>query len=225
MGIWDYISSATDSIKRNAPDPTSVKRLSWSSYDSIKRSAPDPSSVQGFYWSTYDNSCAAVTRIHDAVRVNAVEKLNPYLPDAETRSKIAINLAKQTAIFAVREGARSFPGGSRVYDIVSQSIPASGSIHGEKKSKENKDLQELKDRVGRTENERDKVKQELNDCRRLLEQLEMHKLIMELKTNKMPDLNKKPEDVTKIFMTTEFSGNQYLADLIAPGVTPTKDPK
>ncbi|KAK1584675.1 hypothetical protein Q3G72_035130 [Acer saccharum] len=99
MGIWDYTSSTTDSIKQNAPDLTSVK---------------------GFCWSSYDNSRAAVTIIHNAVRVNTVDKLYPCLPDVETRWDIATNMAKKIATVAVREGAKWVPGGSTVYDIVLQ---------------------------------------------------------------------------------------------------------
>ncbi|TXG67124.1 hypothetical protein EZV62_008399 [Acer yangbiense] len=98
MGIWYCISSTTDSIKRNAPDLTSVK---------------------GFCRRSYDNSRAAVAIIHNAVRVKTVDKLYPHLPDVETRSEIATNLAKKTATVAVREGAKLVPGGSTVYDIVS----------------------------------------------------------------------------------------------------------
>ncbi|TXG67126.1 hypothetical protein EZV62_008401 [Acer yangbiense] len=162
MGIWDYISSTTDSINRNAPDLTSVKGLC-------------PSTCP----SSYNNRRAAVTIIHDAVR----------------------------------------EGGSTVYDIVSQ------LILGEKKPKEYKDIKELKDKVRQMEHE-------LNDYKRLLEQHEMRRLIMELKTNKTLGLNRKPEDVIRFFTKPEdayrflftkpkVASKQYLNDLIiARGVKP-----
>ncbi|TXG67127.1 hypothetical protein EZV62_008402 [Acer yangbiense] len=138
MGIWDYTSSTTDSIKRNAPDLTSVK---------------------GFCWSSYDKSRAAVTIIHNAVRVNTVDKLYPYLPDVETRSDIATNLAKKTATVAVREGVKLVSiqsngllivGGSIVYNVVSQSHSRSS----DKISKEHtEELKELKDKVKKLEKE------------------------------------------------------------------------
>ncbi|KAK0600903.1 hypothetical protein LWI29_019431 [Acer saccharum] len=236
MGICDNISSTTDSIKRNAPDPTSVKGLYWSSYDSIKRNAPDLTSVKGFYWSSYDYSRAAVTIIHNAVRVNTVNKLYPYWPDVETRWDIATNMAKKTATVAVREGAKLVPGGSTVYDIVLQSIP---------KEKKATDLKEFKDKVrqmeteqdrmkheqDRMKHEQDRMKHELNDHKRLLEQHEMRRLIMELTTNKILGLNRKPEDVYRFFTKPEdayrflftkpvLTGKQYSDDVIATGVKP-----
>ncbi|KAK3199170.1 hypothetical protein Dsin_022585 [Dipteronia sinensis] len=114
--------------------------------------------------------------------------------------------------------------GSTVYDIVSWSIPG--------EAKEYKDLKELKDKVRKMEIEQDRMKNELNDCKRLLEQHEVHKLNMELKTNKTLGLNRKPpEDVIKLFTKPEddyrflftkpeVTGKQYLDDLIALGVKP-----
>ncbi|KAK0602184.1 hypothetical protein LWI29_031146 [Acer saccharum] len=50
------------------------------------------------------------------------------------------------------------------------------------------------------ETEQDRMKHELNDHKRLLEQHEVRRQIMELKTNKTLDLNRKPEDVNGFFM-------------------------
>ncbi|KAJ0046072.1 hypothetical protein Pint_04437 [Pistacia integerrima] len=90
MGILDYISSTCDPIKRNAPNLSSVKHL---------------------YWSSYDYSRAAVAKIHNVFTDNAaIEKLNQHLPDEDTRSKIAENLAKNFAAAAVQEGLKFVPG-------------------------------------------------------------------------------------------------------------------
>ncbi|KAL5737925.1 hypothetical protein ACOSP7_030686 [Xanthoceras sorbifolium] len=145
MGIWDHISSKTDSIKRNAPHLTS--------------------SVKDLCQNSYDHSRVAVNKIHDTVKVNAVEKLLPHLPDEETRSKIAADLAKNSARFAFREGLKFLPGGSMVYNIVSQSH----SISGNKISKEHsEELKDLKDKVRRLE-------EEVSDCKKSVEQTELPK--------------------------------------------------
>ncbi|KAK3199191.1 hypothetical protein Dsin_022606 [Dipteronia sinensis] len=200
-----------------------VKKLEKELSDSKK--SVEKLKDKGIYLSSYDYSCAAVTIIHDAVKVNTVDKLYPYLPDVETRSEIATNLAKKTATVAVREGAKLVPGGSTVYDIVSRSIP------WEKKAKEYKDLKDFKDKVSKMQSEQDRMKNELNDCKRLLKQHEVHRLIMELKTNKTLGLSRKPEDVIRLFTKPEdayrflftkpeVTGKQYLDDLRAPGVKP-----
>ncbi|KAJ4705145.1 Ribosome-recycling factor like [Melia azedarach] len=121
MGIWDYVSSSTDSINRNAPNLSTIKGLCWNSYD---------------------YSRAAVSELHNAVAVNGnvvVEKLNRHLPDGETRSQIATNLVKNSAYFAAVEGVKFIPGGSTFVDIVSRSLP------NDKKPKD-RGLQELKDK-------------------------------------------------------------------------------
>ncbi|KAL5840069.1 hypothetical protein ACOSQ4_012677 [Xanthoceras sorbifolium] len=145
MGIWDHISSKTDSIKRNAPHLTS--------------------SVKDLCQNSYDHSRVAVNKIHDTVKVNAVEKLLPHLPDEETRSKIAADLAKNSARFAFREGLKFLPGGSMVYNIVSQSH----SVSGNKISKEHsEELKDLKDKVRRLE-------EEASDCKKSVERTELPK--------------------------------------------------
>ncbi|KAJ0103072.1 hypothetical protein Patl1_04551 [Pistacia atlantica] len=128
MGILDYISSTCDSIKRNAPNPSSVKHL---------------------YWSSYDYSRAAVTKIHNVFPSKAViEKLNQHLPDEDTRYKIAENLAKNSAAAAVQEGLKFVPGGPILYDIVNRSLR-----YYKKSNDDTKILQELEDKLGRMDKE------------------------------------------------------------------------
>ncbi|KAH7569245.1 hypothetical protein JRO89_XS06G0130100 [Xanthoceras sorbifolium] len=122
MGIWDHISSKTDSIKRNAPHLTS--------------------SVKDLCQNSYDHSRVAVNKIHDTV-------------------KIAADLAKNSARFAFRV----LPGGSMVYNIVSQSH----SVSGNKISKEHsEELKDLKDKVRRLE-------EEASDCKKSVERTELPK--------------------------------------------------
>ncbi|CAN6694439.1 unnamed protein product [Malus baccata var. baccata] len=92
MGISDYISGTTDSLKRNAPGLTAVKNLCSTAY--------------GY-------GSGAVTQIDNAVRGN----LNHYLGDAEGRAKIvrfSSSIAKHTAL----ESLKTVPG----YKIVKRSI-------------------------------------------------------------------------------------------------------
>ncbi|XP_031266651.1 uncharacterized protein LOC116125058 [Pistacia vera] len=127
MGILDCISSTYDSIKRNAPNQSSVKHL---------------------YWSSYDYCRAAVAKIHNIFTDNAaIEKLNQHLPDEDTRSKIAAA--------AVQEGLKFVPGGPIVYKIVNRSLGDDKKSKEHKKDVQElkKDVQELKDKVGRMEKE------------------------------------------------------------------------
>ncbi|KAK2639206.1 hypothetical protein Ddye_027004 [Dipteronia dyeriana] len=125
--------------------------------DSIKRNAPD-------------RSRAAVLKIHD--------KLQPHLPDEETRFKIAADLLINSARFAFFEGVKIVPGGSIVYNIVSQS--QSHSVSGKKISKEHtEELKELKDKVK-------KLEKELSDSKKSVEKLKdkVKKLEKELRDSK-----------------------------------------
>ncbi|VFQ58595.1 unnamed protein product [Cuscuta campestris] len=92
MGIWGFISSTADSVKRNTPGP--VKRA-----------------CTAFY--TY--SSLAVGKIGYACGlVVDVRRLNPaqYIPDSETRAKIAVfatRFAKNAAVYTVNEIAKNNP--------------------------------------------------------------------------------------------------------------------
>uniref|UniRef100_A0A7N2N8V3 Uncharacterized protein n=1 Tax=Quercus lobata TaxID=97700 RepID=A0A7N2N8V3_QUELO len=63
MGIWDYISSTSNSAIQNAPDLTAVK---------------------GWCSSSYGYSRAAVAKVDDAVRTKVIQSMQ----DEEARSKI-----------------------------------------------------------------------------------------------------------------------------------------
>ncbi|KAK9269173.1 hypothetical protein L1049_000942 [Liquidambar formosana] len=115
MGVWDYIYSTTDTLKRNAPDLTAVKDACWSSFD-------------------YSRS--AVTMIDDVVRVNGIQKLNQCVRDDEVRSKIglvAINVAKHAAVYAWRDGLKCIPGGGFIHYVVSESFRDYSKSDDEKK--------------------------------------------------------------------------------------------
>ncbi|XP_062169960.1 uncharacterized protein LOC133875751 isoform X2 [Alnus glutinosa] len=103
MGIWGYVCSTSESLKWNTPDLTAVK--GWGS-------------------SSYDFGLAAGTKINN-VRINATQTLSQYMSDEETRSRIrqfAVDLAKNAVFYGCREGLKSVPGGTLVYEVFSRSI-------------------------------------------------------------------------------------------------------
>uniref|UniRef100_A0A7N2RFJ8 Uncharacterized protein n=1 Tax=Quercus lobata TaxID=97700 RepID=A0A7N2RFJ8_QUELO len=87
MGIWDYISSTSNSVIQNAPDLTTVKGWGSSSY--------------GYGW-------AAVAKVDDVVRTKVIQPMQ----DEEARSnigRIAINFAKSATVVACEEGLKTIP--------------------------------------------------------------------------------------------------------------------
>ncbi|KAL3323237.1 hypothetical protein AABB24_040381 [Solanum stoloniferum] len=120
MGIWDFISSGTESVKRNSPDlSTPVTKVCKS---------------------TYYYSAAAVRMIDNVVRVNGVQKLGQYIymPDEEGRAKIvnfSSRFVKNASVYAVKEAANIFiPGGRAVSRIYSQTV---GEMQIESKKNQN----------------------------------------------------------------------------------------
>ena len=99
-----------------------------------------------------------------------------------------------------------FSGGSAVFNIVDRSLPSD-----KKKLQKNKDLLELNDKVERLE-------KELRDYEKFLDKTEIQKATVELKSKNPLDLHKKPEDVIRAFMMTEFMGNRFLDGLIVPEI-------
>ncbi|XP_008226695.1 PREDICTED: uncharacterized protein LOC103326266 [Prunus mume] len=112
MGIWDFISGTTNSLKRNAPDLTAVKN--WCpTPGSLKRIAPDVTTAKNVCSTAYSYGSATVTHINSVVRGN----MNHYLQDEEARSKI-LQLGKSIVTHAAIEGLKTIPG----YNIVNNSI-------------------------------------------------------------------------------------------------------
>ncbi|KAF3449084.1 hypothetical protein FNV43_RR09808 [Rhamnella rubrinervis] len=101
MGIWDYICSSADSLKRNAPDLKPIRDL---------------------YSTSYAHGSSAATSIGNAVKDNAnkLHTLTQYLPDQEAQHKIfrfTSCLAKNAAF----ESVKFFPGGEFTRKIVAMS--------------------------------------------------------------------------------------------------------
>ncbi|CAH9088813.1 unnamed protein product [Cuscuta epithymum] len=91
MGIWGFITSGTDLLKRNTPDP--VKRACTASY--------------GY-------GAGAVGMIGNACGQIGIRHLNPihYVPDGETRSKIAAfstKFVKNAAVYTFEETCKKNP--------------------------------------------------------------------------------------------------------------------
>ncbi|GFP78576.1 hypothetical protein PHJA_000001100 [Phtheirospermum japonicum] len=98
MGIWEFMGSAAETVKRNAPDTTPLKDACRSSY-------------------AYGS--AAAGQIDQAVR------LGEWLPDGETRSKICLystKFAQNAGTYAFQEGFKLVPGGAAFSDIVTKTL-------------------------------------------------------------------------------------------------------
>ena len=92
MGIWDFINSTTETVKRKAPDLTPVK---------------------GACSASYGYCSDAFSKIDNAVRVQGPQKLNEYIPDERGRAQITLfasKFAQNTAQYAFKEAYKLVPG-------------------------------------------------------------------------------------------------------------------
>lgn len=92
MGVWDFIYSTTETVKRNAPDLSPVKNACKASY--------------GY-------GSAAFWKIDDAVRVNGVQTLKNYMPDEQGRAQVALfasKLVQNAAYYGFKEAYNFVPG-------------------------------------------------------------------------------------------------------------------
>ncbi|XP_068311929.1 uncharacterized protein [Pyrus communis] len=211
MGISDYISGTTDSLKRNAPGLTAVKNVCSTAY--------------GY-------GSGAVTQIDNAVRGS----LNHYLGDAEGRAKIvrfSSSIVKHTA----SESLKTVPG----YKIVKRSISdlnesdkqeenvkaTQADLHRLKKElSEYKKVHELEVIMKALQADVLRLEKELSEYRKSHEQVQLDKPSADLKSPNTANIhsvaNQKPEDVIRVFMMKEFVGRQFLDDLITFRGAPTK---
>nr|XP_023915873.1 uncharacterized protein LOC112027437 [Quercus suber]POF06235.1 hypothetical protein CFP56_72966 [Quercus suber] len=175
MGIWDYVSSTSNSVIQNAPDLTTVKGWGSSSY--------------GYGW-------AAVAKVDDVVRTKVIQSMQ----DEEARSqfrRIATNFAKNATVVACEEGLKTIPGGSLFYKIVLK------SLHNEKKFGGNEvEPKALQAKISKME-EADVIHKPFADFKPEISSFESN-------------LDRKPEDVIRVFMMKESIGRQFLDDLIVP---------
>ncbi|KAM5585895.1 hypothetical protein ABKV19_005016 [Rosa sericea] len=201
MGIWDTISGTTNSLKRNALNPTAVK--SWCpTTDSLKRIAPDVTAAKNVYSTAYGYGSATVTKVDGAVRGNLI----PYFRNEEAWSKIA-QFGAIVAKNATYEGLKLVPGGSTFYNIAASSI----------RDFNNSNEQEVD--VKALQAELLSLKIELSEYRK------MNKPCADVKSPSITNVQSvatcKPEDVINVFMMKEFMGRQFCGDLLVP-VAPRK---
>ncbi|BFG29314.1 hypothetical protein CerSpe_155880 [Prunus speciosa] len=204
MGIWDFISGTTDSLKRNAPDLAAVKN--WCpTPGSLKRIVPDVTAAKNVCSTAYGYGSATVTHIDSAVRGN----LNHYLQDEEARSKI-LQLGKSIVTHATIEGLKTIPG----YNIVNNSI------------KELKDSDNQEVDVKALQADVRRLDKELSKYRKFHEQVPIDMPSADLKSpntvNIHSAVNQKPEDVIRVFMMKDFMGRKFFDDLMVPPVAPRK---
>ncbi|PQP94767.1 uncharacterized protein Pyn_40740 [Prunus yedoensis var. nudiflora] len=235
MGIWDFISGTTDSLKRNAPDLMAVKN--WCpTPGSLKRIVPDVTAAKNVCSTAYGYGSATVAHIDSAVRGN----LNHYLQDEEVRSKI-LQLGKSIVTHATIEGLKTIPGGFVGYNIFKKSIK--DLKDSDKQEVDVKALQADVCRLKKDFSDYKKVhepevdvkalqadllrlEKELSKYRKLHEQVPIDKPSAELKSPNTVNIHsavyQKPEDVIRVFMMNEFMGRKFLDDLMVPSVAPRK---
>ncbi|NP_001309121.1 uncharacterized protein LOC101245434 [Solanum lycopersicum] len=195
MGIWDFISSGAESVKRNTPDlATPVTKV-----------------CKG----TYYYSATAVKMIDNVVRVSGVQKLGQYsyMPDEEGRAKIvsfSTKFAKNASVYAIKESAKIFlPGGKAVSQIYSQTVR---EMEVESKNNQNascnKEITSNSSKVATSTGPLG-----LLNGAEMLENRELQ-LSSENKAQVDSFAHQTPEDVLRVFMMKEFVGSRYLDNLL-----------
>ncbi|XP_052208628.1 uncharacterized protein LOC127812274 isoform X1 [Diospyros lotus] len=192
MGMWEFISATTETVKRNAPDLSSVKGACRSSYN--------------FAWT-------AVGKADRAVRDNVVvNRVNHHLANDEDRAKIG-RLAKNAAFYGFQEGIKYIPGGTPIVNILSRSL----QDEKKKKTEDNKQaIEALQARITKLEKESGG---KLPDG---VETVSRGHGKEDSRAGQYSNANQKPEDAIRIFMMKEFSGRHITGkifdDLFVPGV-------
>ncbi|XP_022848381.1 uncharacterized protein LOC111370751 [Olea europaea var. sylvestris] len=95
MGIWDFIKSSTEAVKRNVLDFTPVR-------------------VKNAFRTSYNYGSAACTKIDNVVVGNNLQKLNQWCLDDVAKSKIGIFATRCAKIFALN----ALYGSYRYYPVV-----------------------------------------------------------------------------------------------------------
>ncbi|CAA2969601.1 Hypothetical predicted protein [Olea europaea subsp. europaea] len=93
MGIWDFIKSSTEAVKRNVLDFTPVR-------------------VKKAFRTSYNDGSAACNKIDNVVVGNNIQKLNQWFLDDVAKSKISIfatRYVKNVAFNALFENYRDHP--------------------------------------------------------------------------------------------------------------------
>ncbi|KAE8702264.1 putative Monodehydroascorbate reductase, seedling isozyme [Hibiscus syriacus] len=111
MGIWDFISGSTDS----------VKGLFQSSYTHGSAVFTKSKEVSADALQKVNHHGSSAITKGKEISADALQKVNHHLSDPQTRSKIS-RAATDFAKNATVEGLKSIPGAYPTYKIVSKSI-------------------------------------------------------------------------------------------------------
>ncbi|KAK6132633.1 hypothetical protein DH2020_033622 [Rehmannia glutinosa] len=188
MGIWEFMGSTAETVKRNAPDTTPLKNACKYSY-------------------TYGS--AAFTQIDQAVRINGLYKVGQWMPDDETKSKIGIyttKFAQNAGHYAIQEGYKLIPGGVAFSNILTKTL---NDVKHENVKLEKLDVSG--DRVGAP-------KKHYSGGRKFIDGPEMRgrggvgAVSGDIGVGWERDKN--PEDVIRVFMMKEFFGTRFFDDLV-----------
>ncbi|KAL2494102.1 Uncharacterized protein Fot_37859 [Forsythia ovata] len=143
-----------------------------------------------------------------------LHRLNQWLPDDETKTKIgtfAAKFAKNAGLYALQEGYKLVPGGVAVSNIVSKTIK-------EVKHETLNDIPKLLEERVSTPGK------QFTGARKLVDRAEMQLGSLD-RVNVDSIDNQKPEDVIRIFMMKEFFGTRFFDDLMVPKMRRGKKPE
>lgn len=210
MGVWDFVSSATDYLKDCAPDPTSVTRAT-----SKIGTAVGVNCFQKLTGYLTD----------EETRSNMTE--------------LATKVAKGAVTYACLEAVKILPGGLPVHDIIAKSLHHDRKPKENEEMKlllakvdkmekallakvdgSEMALQAKVDRLERAlqAREEDRVEKDLGGSSSCPEQVQVHNFGGELiKDQYVSCMEQKPEDVIKDFMAKEFMNRYFINDLVVPG--------
>ncbi|KAG9159558.1 hypothetical protein Leryth_013550 [Lithospermum erythrorhizon] len=171
--------------------------------ETVKRYTPGVTSIKSAGVASY-GFCASI--IDSVVRV---KKLHECIPDGDRRAQIgsfARNFAKNAAVYGFHEGYKLIPGGKAVSKIVSM------TANDMKSEKRLSDIETAK-ALSKSDRETAKALPKENKAMKSTPE-----------NTPIADLvgDRKPEDVLRVFMMSEFIGARILDDLIVPGTKKSK---
>ncbi|XP_073312743.1 uncharacterized protein [Primulina huaijiensis] len=189
MGIWEFIGSTTEAVKRNSPDLTPLKNQAGASYE---------------------HGSAACARIDRAVRNNGFHGLTQWMPENKTIGLYASKFAKHTAHYGLQEGYKLIPGGVAVSKIITNTL---NDVKNENLKSEKLQTSSREKVVTPSFGRLYLIDGEDMLSRGGKETASNRDYHINLATKETP------EDVIGVFMKTEFCGTRFLDDLMVPKVT------
>ncbi|XP_021833116.1 uncharacterized protein LOC110772931 isoform X4 [Prunus avium] len=195
MGIWDFMSGTTDSLKRNAPDLTGVTNC-CPTPGSLKRIVPDVTAAKNVCFTAYGYGSATVTHIDSAVRGYNI--VNKSIKDLKDSDKQEVDVKALQA--DLRRLKKDF-------------------IEYRKVHEPEVDVKALQAIVVRLEKELSEYRKPREQ---VLIDKPSADLKSPNTVNIHSAVNQKPEDVIRVFMMNEFMGRKFLDDLMVPSVAPRK---